>query len=101
MKYFKVILVIAFLFTGSISMSAQQAEKSIKIATAEVPTKVKKTLKDYAGYKIEEQASYIKKRGEGTIYAFTIQRKYSSFVLLINKKGKVVGIKDGEGENRS
>ncbi|NNC69383.1 MAG: hypothetical protein HKN90_01015 [Flavobacteriaceae bacterium] len=101
MRYFKFILVIAFLFAGSLTLTGQETEKSIKIETAEVPTKVKKTLGDYAGYKIEEQASYIKKRGAVTIYEFTIQRKYSSFVLRINKKGKVVGIKDGEGVNRS
>ena len=100
MKYFKIILVISFLFIGFNSVSAQDFERSVKIATAEVPSKVKKTLKDYSGYKIEAQASYVKERGKGTIYAFTVQRKHSSYVLLINKKGKVVGIREGERENR-
>lgn len=100
MKYFKVILVLTFLFAGLATISAQDVEKSVKIATAEVPAKVKNTLKDYSGYKIEEQASYVKKRGEGTIYAFQVQRKNSSYTLLINKKGKVVGIKEGERDNR-
>ena len=96
MKYFKIILVITLLSTGFFTAEAQRTEQATKIATINVPAKVQQVLKDYAGYKIDEQASYIKKRGEGTIYAFKIQRKYSSFTLLVNKKGKVVGIREGE-----
>lgn len=101
MKYFKVILVFTMLSAGLNTATAQDLEKpSVKIATAEVPKKVKNALKDYSGYKIDQQASYTKKRGQGTVYAFKVQRKYSSFTLLIDKKGKVVGIREGERENR-
>lgn len=80
--------------------SAQQQTLATKIAKADVPTKVQKTLKAYAGYKIDEQATFTKKRGEGTIYAFKVHRKHSSYTLLINKKGKVVGIREGERMSR-
>ena len=95
MKYFKIILVITILLTGFQVSSAQERTLETKIATAEVPTKVQKALKDYSGYRIEEQASFTKKRGEGTIYAFKVHRKHSSYTLLINKKGKIIGIREG------
>ena len=96
MKYFKIILVITFLFAGTSAVVAQDAVKGQKIATTEVPTKVKNTLKNYAGYQIEQEATFVKKRGEGTIYAFKMQRKGWNYTLLVNKKGKVIGIRDGE-----
>ena len=100
MKYFRIILVIGVLLTSVQLSFGQERTVETKIATAEVPAKVQKALKDYAGYKIEEQASFTKKRGEGTIYAFKVHRKHSSYTLLINKKGKIVGIREGERMSR-
>ena len=100
MKYFRIILVITILLTSFQVSEAQERVDGTKIATKEVPSKVQKALKDYAGYKIEEQATFTKKRGEGTIYAFKVHRKHSSYTLLINKKGKIIGIREGERMSR-
>ncbi|MDJ0646516.1 MAG: hypothetical protein QNJ57_11090 [Flavobacteriaceae bacterium] len=99
MKYLKIIFIATFLITGFSTVSAQDTEKSAKIATAEVPAKVKKALKNYSGYKIEEEASLIKRKGSPTVYAFKVKRKSWSYTLLIDKKGKVVGINEGERNN--
>jgi outer membrane lipoprotein-sorting protein len=100
MKYFRIILVIGILLSSFQLSRAQERTLETKIATAEVPTKVQKALKDYAGFRIEEQATLTKKRGEGTVYAFKVHRKHSSYTLLINKKGKIIGIREGERMSR-
>ena len=100
MKYFRIILVIGVLLTSFQLSFGQERVVETKIATTEVPSKVQKALKDYAGYRIEEQATFTKKRGEGTVYAFKVHRKHSSYTLLINKKGKIIGIREGERMSR-
>ena len=104
MKNIRIITVLICLgYVGLQGVDAQanmKEEKKVhKVQMLEVPDSVKKTLKSYSGYTISEDVSYklsSSKRNADKIYRFKIQRKSFPYVLLVNEKGKVIGIETDE-----
>jgi len=104
MKSIKIIVVlIGFVYFGLQNSNAQsvqkQEERTFKIEYSKVPESVKETLKNYSGYKISEQVTYRLEKSNNSekIYSFKIERKNYPYFLLINDKGKVVGVLSKEG----
>lgn len=96
------ILIAVFCFTiFSIQSTYAQSEnknfeeKVYKISKTKTPQKVKEALKDYSGYKINEQATYTKK-SKGNVYRFKVEKGSWSHYLLIHENGKIIGIETGE-----
>jgi len=69
-----------------------------KTTKAKTPAAVKKSLKDYADYNISNEVTFTNK-GSEKIYKFKVQKGNWSHFLLINEKGKIVGIETGEHSN--
>ncbi|HBS10939.1 MAG TPA: hypothetical protein DEO36_00095, partial [Flavobacteriaceae bacterium] len=63
---------------------------------------VKETLKNYSGYTISKKVTYSLSKNKSTekIYAFRIERKNYPYYLLVNEKGKVMGIRSEEGNQK-
>ncbi|PIE49043.1 MAG: hypothetical protein CSA39_04665 [Flavobacteriales bacterium] len=94
------ILVLGFAFLAVQATAAQEnneKEKTYKVAKDKVPQAVKEKLKDFSKYTISDQVSYQKKSRGKKVYTFKVERKNFPFYLLINEKGKVLGIKSDEG----
>lgn len=108
MKKIKIIAILLCLgYIGLQNSNAQskdntdKEEKVYKVQMVEVPNSVKETLKNYSGYKISKDVSYkmgSRKSKSEKIYRFRIERKRNPYILLVNQKGKVVGIETGEGK---
>ncbi|MET2985033.1 hypothetical protein [Aureibaculum conchae] len=104
MKNIRIIAVlICFGYIGlqnSNAQSSKQEEQVYKVQMAEVPDSVKETLKNYSGYKISKDISYklgSRNSKSDRIYRFKIERKRNPYILLVNQKGKVMGIETKEG----
>jgi len=97
MKHLKIILVlISFIFFSIQNSNVQdRLSDSKSIAIINAPKKVKEALKNYSGSKIDKQATFTKKNGT-TVYTFKIEKRVWVNYLLINKKGKILGIKSDE-----
>lgn len=102
MKKLKIaILVLGFAFLAVQTTTAQQQndqEKTYKVAKDKVPQAVQEKLKDFSKYTISDQASYQQKSRGTKVYTFKVERKNFPFYLVINEKGKVLGIKSDEGQ---
>lgn len=100
MKSFKIIIMF-FVFTlfsvqGSFAQEEKKAEKEVYKTTKEkTPVKVKESLKDYSNYKISNEVTYMKK-SDINVYKFKVEKGTWSHYLLINEKGKIIGIETGE-----
>ncbi len=95
-------ILITVFFLAAFGMQDMQAqtkqEKVYKTTKAKTPEAVKKSLKDYADYNISNDVTFTKK-GSENIYKFKVQKGNWSHFLLINEKGKIVGIETGEHSN--
>ncbi len=98
----KVYFILIFLVISGISLTEikaqsidQKNQTVYKTSLKETPKEVKAVLKNYTGYKISSQAGYTQSK-KGRIYHIRVQRGHFSNVLLIDEKGKVVGIESGE-----
>jgi len=107
MKNIKILTVlICFAYFGLQHSYGQSEDKKTevvyKIQKTEVPESVNETLKNYSGYKISEKVTYSlsKKNGVEKVYTFKIERKNYPYYLLVNEKGKVLGIKSEEGNQK-
>ncbi|MCF6222667.1 MAG: hypothetical protein L3J34_02950 [Flavobacteriaceae bacterium] len=93
------ILVLSITFfnvQNSNAQSVKEVEKTVyKINKTKTPQKVKESLKKYSAYKISNEVTYVKK-DKGTVYKFIVQKGNWSHLLLIDEKGKVLGIETGE-----
>lgn len=103
MKKFKIFVVIfCFSFVGMQLTTAQTEtevqEKVYKISTNDIPDKVKETLRNYSGYTISKEATFVKKSNENIIYTFKVKKGIWVNYLLIDEKGKVRGVKSNEGK---
>ncbi len=100
MKSFKIIIML-FVFTlfsvqGSFAQEGKKTEKPVYKTTKEkTPVKVKESLKDYSNYKISNEVTYMKKK-DMNVYKFKVEKGTWSHYLLINEKGKIIGIETGE-----
>ncbi len=98
----KLYILITVLFLAGFGMQDMHAqtkqEKVYKTTKAKTPAAVKKSLKDYADYNISNDVTFTKK-GSENIYKFKVQKGNWSHFLLINEKGKIVGIETGEHSN--
>ena len=101
-----IVLLVAFVYLGLQSANAQsenkQSEKVFKVQQSEIPVSVKETLKNYSGYTISKKVTYSLSKNKSTekIYAFRIERKNYPYYLLVNEKGKVMGIRSEEGNQK-
>ncbi len=66
-----------------------------KTTKEKTPQKVKESLKGYSNYKVAEEVTYVK-RNELNVYKFKVEKGNWSHYLLINEKGKILGIETGE-----
>ncbi len=98
-------ILIFILFTGFgvSNMNAQSTDQEgktvYKTSLKETPKEVKAALKNYSGYKISSKATYTK-TSKGKIYKVKVQKGHYSNILMIDEKGKVVGIESGEHGGR-
>ncbi len=94
------IVVLGFTFFSVQHMYAQTENSSnskiYKTTVSKSPQKVKDALKNYSGYVISSNATFTKKSDGSTIYKVQVTKRNWSHFLLINEKGRVVGIDDGE-----
>ena len=102
MKNIKILVTVILVSFFSIqNMNAQDKKKGnentkvFKTTKEKTPTLVKQSLKDYKGYKISNQVTYVRKRNTN-VYKFKVQKGNWSHYLLINEKGKIIGIETGE-----
>lgn len=99
MKKLYILITVLFLASfGMQDMQAQTKQKVYKTTKAKTPEAVKKSLKDYANYNISNEVTFTKK-GSENIYKFKVQKGNWTHFLLINEKGKIVGIETGEHSN--
>ena len=70
-------------------------EKVYKTTKTKAPLEVKESLKDYSGYDISSEVTYTK-NGNGNVYKFKVKKQNWSHYLLIDEKGKIIGIETGE-----
>ncbi|MDY7395536.1 hypothetical protein UMM65_09805 [Aureibaculum sp. 2210JD6-5] len=107
MKNIRIItMLLCFGYFGLQNSNAQSENKEedrvYKVQMLEVPESVKETLKSYSGYKISKDVSYklspSKRSKADKIYRFKIERKTYPYILLVNEKGKVMGIESEEGK---
>ena len=74
---------------------ANEEKEVYKTTLAKTPSKVKASLKDYSNYKIAEEVTYVRK-DNNNIYKFRVEKGNWSHYLLIDEKGKIIGIETGE-----
>ena len=101
MKKLYILLTVLFLTAGfgMQEIHAQTSQKKVyKTTKAKTPDAVKKSLKDYADYNISNDVTFTKK-GSEKIYKFKVQKGNWTHFLLINEKGKIIGIETGEHSN--
>ena len=98
----KLYILITVLFLSAFGMQDMHAqsnqEKVFKTTKAKTPEAVKKSLKDYSDYNISNEVTFTKK-SSGNIYKFKVQKGNWTHFLLINEKGKIIGIETGEHSN--
>jgi len=97
-----ILMTAVFFVFGTNSVKAQEnneEEEVYKTSIQETPSKVQETLKKYSNYNIHEEATFVKK-GSGNVYQFKVSKGIFSHLLVINEKGKVLAIDNGEGRNK-
>jgi len=94
------IAVLGFTFFCVQDMYSQKEDTSneivLKTTISKSPQKVKEALKSYSGYVISSDATYTKKSDGSRIYKVQVTKRNWSHFLLINEKGKIIGIETGE-----
>jgi len=100
MKSFKIVIMLfvfaLFSVQGSFAQEGKKTEKAVYKTTKEkTPQKVKESLKDYSNYKISNEVTYVTKK-DTNVYKFKVEKGTWSHYLLINEKGKIIGIETGE-----
>ena len=100
MKKLKIIIAIFGIAIFSLQQVKAQTDNKVeqkvyKTTRNEMPQKVKDALQDYSGYQISEKASFTKK-SNGDVYKIKITKGKWTNYLLINEKGKVLGVETGE-----
>ena len=103
MKSLKIILTVisiaVFGIQGGFAQEAkeekQEQKEVFKTTKEKTPSKVKESLKDYSNYKISNEVTYMKKK-DINVYKFKVEKGTWSHYLLINEKGKIIGIETGE-----
>ncbi|MCA0931669.1 hypothetical protein LCM02_04335 [Lutimonas saemankumensis] len=81
---------------GSYAQEKKELKKEVYKTTKEkTPVKVKESLKDYSNYKIANEVTYVHKK-DLKVYKFKVEKGSWSHYLLINEKGKIIGIETGE-----
>jgi len=100
MKKLKIIIAIFGIAIFSLQQANAQTDnkadqKVYKTTVKEMPQKVKDALKDYSGYQISEKASFTKKSNEDVYKIKITKGKWTNF-LLVNEKGKILGVETGE-----
>ena len=100
MKSFKIVIILfvfaLFSVQGSFAQEGKKTEKAVYKTTKEkTPQKVKESLKDYSNYKISNEVTYMTKK-DMNVYKFKVEKGTWSHYLLINEKGKIIGIETGE-----
>ena len=105
MKKFRILL--AALVFGVFALQSAQAQEKEKSDKEEVkkevrkttkektPLRVKESLKDYSNYKIDNEVTYVRKN-DVNVYKFRVEKGKWSHYLLVNEKGKIMGIETGE-----
>lgn len=82
------------------AQSTEQNEKTVyKTSLKETPAEIKAALKNYSGYEITPKVLYTK-TNKGKLYKIKVKRGHFSNFLLIDEKGKVVGIETGEHQGK-
>ena len=88
-----------FMVDGAMAQEAQPKKEKQKVVykttKEKTPQKVKESLKGYSNYKVAEEVTYVK-RNELNVYKFKVEKGNWSHYLLINEKGKILGIETGE-----
>ena len=101
MRKLKVLIAAIAIAVFSVQHAAAQepdpkVEKEVyKTTKDKTPMKVKESLKDYSNYKIADAVTYVKKN-DNNIYKFRVEKGNWSHYLLIDEKGKIIGIETGE-----
>ncbi|UCE92859.1 MAG: hypothetical protein JSV73_08495 [Flavobacteriaceae bacterium] len=103
MKVFRVIIMLfvfaLFSVQGGFAQERQERQESkkevYKTTKEKTPVKVKESLKDYSNYKIANEVTYVNKK-DTKVYKFKVEKGSWSHYLLINEKGKIIGIETGE-----
>jgi hypothetical protein len=101
MKKLRILIVmLAFGAFTAQGVQAQEVEKEekkeVRKTTKEkTPVRVKESLKDYSNYKIANEVTYVRKN-DLNVYKFRVEKGNWSHYLLINEKGKIMGIETGE-----
>ncbi len=100
MKSLYVLLVIFSITLFGVQNTNAQTENNdkevvYKTTKTKTPEMVKETLNDYSGYKIENDVTYVKKNNT-KVYKFKVKKGNWSHFILIDEKGKMLGIETGE-----
>ena len=99
-------LLIPFLFFTALFLNAGTAQAQSVSVKKEVykttldktPQGVRDVLKNYSGYKISSKATYTKTE-KGSVYRVRVEKGNWSHFILIDEKGKIIGIETGEHSN--
>ncbi len=93
------VLGITFFSVQSTYAQTDNVDKKVvyKTTRTKTPEKVRESLKEYSGYKIENDVTYTKESGEN-VYKFKVTKGKWSHFILIDEKGKMRGIETGEHE---
>ncbi len=82
--------------TGAYAQNSNSAENVIhKTSIQKAPENVQAALKDYSGYKISKEVTY-ETKNKVTVYRIKLEKGNWTEYLLINEKGKIIGIDSGE-----
>jgi len=100
MKSLYTLLVIFSITFFSVQQTNAQTENNkkemvYKTTKTKTPEMVKETLKGYSDYKIENEVTYVKKNN-AKVYKFKVKKGNWSHFILIDEKGKMLGIETGE-----
>jgi len=100
MKTIRILVLIGFISIFGMQFTQAQQTKNAqieqKLSTDETPAKVKEVLKKYSRYTISKEATVQKKSGNKKVYTFKIVKGNWTKYLLIDQKGKVLGVRSDE-----
>ncbi len=88
-----------FSISGIHAQNSNSPENVVhKTSIQKAPENVQAALKNYSGYKISKEVTY-ETKNKATVYRFKLQKGNWTQYLLINEKGKIIGIEDEENSN--
>jgi len=88
--------IMLFSISGAYAQNSNSEENVVhKTSVQKAPQNVQATLKNYSGYKISKEVTY-ETKNKVTVYRFKLEKGNWTQYLLINEKGKVIGIDTGE-----